>query len=726
MVSPTTGMDIPHDSWAGGGTAEAPSAQRMKHPANPIVQSRLGPYAGLFFALRAKHPPTADHALRVAVTCSKWARWRSMEEEAQRLLEVAALLHDIGKIGIPDRILMKQSQLDRNEALVMEMQVEVAEELLRGAQASPRLVSIVKQAHNPGLMDPSYCLLEARMLAIADAWDSMTTEQVFRRAHSRERALEELFSHADQQFDASLVEQFAEMIRVPHPELDAEVASRWIGQLVPELPAGFGDETPALQCGAVRNLIDSVFHYRLLETIPLAAVYLDASGQILYWNSSAEKMTGRRAVSTIHQLWSSETMGLESPDGSPLAEGDCPVEAVICSHTRLCRKYRLHHPDGDRLIINLWVHPVFHGRELAGLILLASDESEEAQLKDAVRSLNEAVTTDPLTKVANRAELDRRLPDFVQQHLDGGTRGSVMICDIDFFKKINDTHGHQAGDQALITFAEILRESARAEDLVARYGGEEFVILCENCDNPAATARAEQIRRKVEETPVPALKGATLTSSFGVTEIQPGDDAETVLARADRALFTAKESGRNRVVQLGAGHDSEGPRSGMDDHICDFTDEASAPRSLVAKLIGKGGSPLLSAEYLTAVPVQVVVEKLKGFIEDHRGQLLKIEDAHAVLRIDSRKNAGLFRRGERPATLLLDVTLLEVQFRADGNSTTYQRRTKVAVTVRPHRARDRRQESLRGQALRLLASFQAYLVAQPVTEDLRGRIIEPR
>src|SRR5690606_18211365 len=126
-------------------------------------------------------------------------------------------------------------------------------------------------------------------------------------------------------------------------------------------------------------------------------------------------------------------------------------------------------------------------------------------------------------------------------------------CDIDHFKRINDTYGHQAGDEALVTFASVLRECSREGDLVARYGGEEFVLLCAACDNPCATARAEEIRRIIERTPVPSLGGNTMTASFGVTEHQAGDSAATIIARADRALLTAKNTGRNRVVQLGAG-----------------------------------------------------------------------------------------------------------------------------------------------------------------------------
>ena len=90
---------------------------------------------------------------------------------------------------------------------------------------------------------------------------------------------------------------------------------------------------------------------------------------------------------------------------------------------------------------------------------------------------------------------------------------------------------------------------------MARYGGEEFVMLLADCDNTTASRRADQIRLALSQVQQPRMNGQTITVSFGVTEIQPGDSAETMLRRADRALLTAKENGRNQVVQLGSGLD---------------------------------------------------------------------------------------------------------------------------------------------------------------------------
>ncbi|GIW98425.1 MAG: diguanylate cyclase [Pirellulaceae bacterium] len=700
--------------------------QRPEDPFPTLVRNRLGVYTGLFLALRAKHPPTAEHSLRVAMLCSTWARWRNLDDPERSLLEVAALFHDIGKLGIPDHILQKRSELDRTESLVMDMQSDVAEEILRGAEATPDLLAILKRVHLPPDLRLRSPHPLSDMLVIADAWDAMTTDQVFRAALSRERAIEELFQHAGTQFALDLVEDFVRMLSAPHADRDGELATRWLGKLTTKLPSGFQHQSGMATSGAIRNFVDNLFHHRMLEVLPIAAMYLDATGQIILWNRAAEQMFGRSAVAVLHQTWAPELLGLQTTDGSPLTEADCPVAAVQKNYSDATCNVKIARPNGGVVLATLEVHPVLHGRELAGMILVATDQSDRLNLQAKVESLHEMVTKDGLTKVANRAELDRRLPSFVEEHLQGGYRGSIIICDIDFFKRINDNYGHQAGDEALKVFANILRSSARSADLVARYGGEEFVILCPQCDIATATARAEEIRRKVEQVEVSALDGASMTSSFGVTEIQPGDDPETLIARADRALITAKENGRNRVVQLGVGQSENGEQAPFSNaHIKEDLAEIDS-RSSWLRFFRRQAVPLMSAEYLTAVPEQVALEKVMGFIEDHQGELISSAASRLGVRIDGRRSATVFRRHERPPTLLLDITLTEVRFQVENHGTVYQRRTKVTVLVRSESSRDRRKDTIRGQAMRVLQSFQAYLVAQPIDDALRKRIIEPR
>jgi diguanylate cyclase (GGDEF)-like protein len=159
--------------------------------------------------------------------------------------------------------------------------------------------------------------------------------------------------------------------------------------------------------------------------------------------------------------------------------------------------------------------------------------------------LVELATTDELTGVKNR----RRFREDIEAHLALAMRQhlplSLVMLDVDHFKKFNDAFGHQAGDQVLRRVAGILREGVRLHDVVARYGGEEFVILLPATDANRACDVAERLRRMIEEAQ--GTPGA-VTASLGVTTFDGGDcDIETLVERADQALYHAKQSGRNRV-----------------------------------------------------------------------------------------------------------------------------------------------------------------------------------
>ena len=156
-----------------------------------LVKARLGSAAGLFTALRCKHPATASHSLRVALVCSGWGAGLELTEEEQSTLEVAALLHDVGKIGVPDAILSKPNRLQPEEVATMACSRAMAVEMLSAAGAPQLVLDTVLTANawfdgsNGELpLVGEQIPLAARMLAIADAFDSMTTDHVYRRARS--------------------------------------------------------------------------------------------------------------------------------------------------------------------------------------------------------------------------------------------------------------------------------------------------------------------------------------------------------------------------------------------------------------------------------------------------------------------------------------------------------------------------------------------------------------
>ncbi|MCP5151623.1 MAG: GGDEF domain-containing protein [Ectothiorhodospiraceae bacterium] len=172
-----------------------------------------------------------------------------------------------------------------------------------------------------------------------------------------------------------------------------------------------------------------------------------------------------------------------------------------------------------------------------------------------LQAVNERVValtrTDPLTGLANRRFLDERLAVLLSQADRHERPLSLVVSDIDHFKQVNDQHGHPAGDQVLRCFAGLLARESRTEDVTARLGGEEFVVVLPDTGLEAATAYAERVRSALMRAD-PLDLGVVVTASFGVAERESHEDAESLLQRADDALYTAKRAGRNRTHSAAA------------------------------------------------------------------------------------------------------------------------------------------------------------------------------
>ena len=163
--------------------------------------------------------------------------------------------------------------------------------------------------------------------------------------------------------------------------------------------------------------------------------------------------------------------------------------------------------------------------------------------------------TDPLTNVYNRRYLDRRLDDEVERSKRYSLPLTVLMIDIDYFKRVNDTYGHQAGDAILSTFSGLTRNSLRDLDLVARYGGEEFLVICTNTTVDGAALVGERLRQVVESHPFEVAgesgkrQNLQITISVGAAGLaQSLDGKEKLVEAADQALCRAKAEGRNRVI----------------------------------------------------------------------------------------------------------------------------------------------------------------------------------
>lgn len=672
-----------------------------------LIQARLGIATSLYTALRWKHEPTAQHCLRVALCCSGWAEMMSLPPVVRDELELAALMHDVGKVGVLDQILAKPGTLHPQEAAIMDCHWLMGEQILRGSCASSGVIDIVRYARawfngKRGNCDLSGddLPLGSRLLSIVDAFDSMTTDQVFRRAMSVQRAFDELYRCAGTQFDPDLVAVFSKFFEKDPLAMQAIAAKRWLGELNPQVIEQQWRRGRVAAVPALRNT-ESMFHQRLFDTMRDAVIFVDANMNVTQWNSGAERLTGISGKSMAARTFVPSLIGLCDEHQKAIDDRDCPLARILKGEAQWLRRLNLGGRNGKSIAVDAHAVPVLDSEGVViGASLLMHDASSEISLEQRCQNLHDMATRDPMTQVANRAEFDRVLNEFVGAHCDTKRPCSLIMTDIDRFKTINDTYGHQAGDVVIVAIANLLKTFCRSGDLVARYGGEEFVLLCADCDNATAARRAEEVRVAFGLIRHSALGDRCVTASFGVTEVQPGDTPETMLRRADRALFTAKETGRNRVVQLGVGGDSQAD------------DEKKITATSKKRL---AGNMLLKREMTSDSPLERNIEKLKGFVADHHAEILLTDRSRVQLLIGGDRGSPLFKRqSDRSIRLLIDLAIHEESFAPENNPRAVFKRTRITAVISPVKSRERRTAAALERARQLVASLRSYLMATDV------------
>lgn len=273
-----------------------------------------------------------------------------------------------------------------------------------------------------------------------------------------------------------------------------------------------------------------------------AIAVLDPQMRILQVNPAFERLTGRRAAEVIGRPPPvlMDDPALRQRVAAALAAGDHWDDEIVATR-----------PDGSHYSVGALAEVVrdADGR-IEHFVVLLHDLSAQKQVEERLRELS---ATDGLTGIANRRAFDEALVREWERALRAGEPLSVVMADIDFFKRYNDRYGHLAGDACLRQVAAALKAGVRqGGDLAARYGGEEFVVVLPGADAAAARQVAESLRRRVEALALPHADnpgGAVVTISLGVATAQPTrEQAPTGLVdRADQALYRAKAAGRNRV-----------------------------------------------------------------------------------------------------------------------------------------------------------------------------------
>ena len=237
--------------------------------------------------------------------------------------------------------------------------------------------------------------------------------------------------------------------------------------------------------------------------------------------------------------------------GNALCEGACPLSYTLGDGQLRSASVFLHHKKGHRLPVAIGVAPITDKRQnIIGAVEIFRDDSATVAALEHLKELEDLAYLDGLTRIANRTYLETFIVGKFNELRRLGWSFGVIFVDVDRFKQVNDTYGHQTGDVVLKMVAQTLLKNCRSFDLVGRWGGEEFVCVISKLKDPDQIADiAERLRALVESSWVSLADCSFhVTISLGVTLARIQDTPETLIQRADDLMYRSKTAGRNRIT----------------------------------------------------------------------------------------------------------------------------------------------------------------------------------
>lgn len=288
----------------------------------------------------------------------------------------------------------------------------------------------------------------------------------------------------------------------------------------------------------------------LIENISDGLYLVNPDRQIIYWNRVAERITGYTAAEVLGRRCRDSILVHVDKDGRSLCRGSCPIDGTMQDGQYRDAEVYLHHKDGHRVPVWIRAAPL---RDTTGKIIggaeLFTDLSAGNALTDKLQELERLSFLDNLTQLANRRFVEMELDGRIAEKNRYGVSFGLVFMDIDHFKRVNDTHGHDVGDRVLKTVARTFVNTARPSDLMGRWGGEEFIGILGRVDDDGLRAAAERIRSLIEKSPI-RENDLTLavTVSIGATLARSVDSPGSIVKRADELLYQSKSNGRNRCT----------------------------------------------------------------------------------------------------------------------------------------------------------------------------------
>jgi diguanylate cyclase (GGDEF)-like protein/putative nucleotidyltransferase with HDIG domain len=563
-----------------------------KRHMDEMADLHLRTIEALALAIEAKDHTTHDHLQRVRVYAMEVAKQLKVSPEEQEALNAAALLHDIGKLAIPEHIISKPGRLTPEEFEKMKIHPVVGAEILERVRFPYPVVPIVRAHHEkwdgsgyPYGLKGENIPIGARILSAVDFLDAMASDRQYRRALPLDEVIKRMGSESGKSFDprvvAVLEKRYRDLERIVHGSTDTETGSKLSTEAKIERgsapAAGFensgvripqGPETNFLasiaaarqeaqtlfelsqELGSSLSLDEtlSVFSVKLRRLVPFdsIAVYVRKGEELMPVHVSGENF---RLFSSLRIPMGQGLSGWVAQNGKPIINGNPSVEPGYMNDiskystlrsalaipldglTGVVGVLALYHADRDAFTSD-------HLRVLQAVSSKMALAIENALKYEQAES---SATTDYLTGLPNARSLFLELDRELARCKRDGSPLTVMVCDLNGFKQINDRFGHLEGNRILRLFAMAVKDSCRDYDHVARMGGDEFVIV-------APGLHPDAIRKKINTLGELARMAGREVCSEDILSLcvgqasYPGDgeDAEKLLAEADRRMYLEK------------------------------------------------------------------------------------------------------------------------------------------------------------------------------------------
>ena len=563
-----------------------------KRHAEEMAKLHLRTIEVLALAIEAKDQNTHDHLQRVRIYAIEIAKELKVKPEELEALQAAALLHDIGKLAVPEHIVSKPGKLTPEEFERMKIHPVVGAELLEKVEFPYPVVPIVRAHHEkwdgsgyPYGLTGEDIPIGARILAAVDFFDALASDRQYRRALPLDDVIARLSTESGKSFDPKVVDvllrrhkqiekllhkstskaqaKLSTDIRVEHgaaPASGFENSSQ--SKRPPMSEATFLDSVAAAkqevqilfeisqELGKSLSLDDtlSVFASKIRRLIPYDSIviYVRGDGVLIPKHVGGENF---RLFSALRIPLGEGVSGWVADNKKPILNGNPSVEPGYATEPSKIASLSsalsvpLEGLDGVVGVVSLYDadKDAFSTDHLRILLAVSSKMALAIENSLKYQEAESSATTDYLTGLPNARSMFLQLGRELARAKRTGATLTVMVCDLDGFKQVNDRFGHLEGNRVLELFAKRVRESCREYDYVARMGGDEFVVIVPDLSSEAEQAKVVQLRELAKQAGNEVCGEDLLSVSVGKA-VYPvdADDMDKLLAEADRRMYAEK------------------------------------------------------------------------------------------------------------------------------------------------------------------------------------------